>query len=173
MACTTKTARELVQEPLPGLNIGPEKTTNHALHDVVFSGTLRPWPNFYQDVEATFINHNWVGGAICAVENGPSPHSLSHEHVRIGDEHGTQGRVNQSVGQAMGGIFRSQNMDISLGDYKSCTDTPTNYKKVPDSMLRNGAGAPYAVGEIKTPWIPRHDIKQAYLDEREFRRILG
>lgn len=73
----------------------------------------------------------------------------------------------------MGGMFLSEGLDIKFGDFKTCVLLEA-YSRVPDSLVRNIAGFPLAVGEIKVPWIPLHKIRDI-LSNREvcFRQLVG
>ncbi|KAI2856178.1 hypothetical protein CBS147343_3011 [Aspergillus niger] len=165
--------RDLVLQPLPDLQVGPGSTRSGAIHDIHYKGQLAPWPNFINEVENAFRLFPWATSVVDVQEPLPAhPHSLSYEQVYIGDEHAVQGRFSQLIGQAMGGIFASQGMDIRFGDFKSCT-VEKQYKKVPDVMMRDAAGAPLAVGEEKTPWAKPHDIRLAMGRECILRHLFG
>ncbi|PYH67501.1 uncharacterized protein BO88DRAFT_426743 [Aspergillus vadensis CBS 113365] len=165
--------RDLVLQPLPDLQVGPGSTKSGAIHDVFFVGQLAPWPNFINDVENCFRLFPWATSVVDVHEPLPAlPHSLSYEQTYVGDEHSVQGRFTQLIGQAMGGIFLSQGLDIRLGDFKSCT-VEKEYQKVPDTMMRNAAGAPLVVGEEKTPWARPHDIRQPAMYMRDLELKFG
>ncbi|OJZ83508.1 hypothetical protein ASPFODRAFT_322359 [Aspergillus luchuensis CBS 106.47] len=85
----------------------------------------------------------------------------------ISDETGVQGRFNQNMGQAMGGMFLSEGLDIKFGDFKTSV-LHEAYSRVPDSLVRNIAGSPLAVGEIKVPWVPLHKIRDILSNRERF-----
>lgn len=73
----------------------------------------------------------------------------------------------------MGGMFLSEGLDIKFGDFKTCVLLEA-YSRVPDSLVRNIAGSPLAVGEFKVPWVPLHKIRDT-LSNRDgrFRWLIG
>ncbi|PYH91864.1 hypothetical protein BO71DRAFT_421253 [Aspergillus ellipticus CBS 707.79] len=136
--------QEVVLEPLPDLDIGPETTTSSARHNLHFAGKLRLWSNFVIDALNHHAIYQWSSGPVITKDPAPLvPHSLSHEQVTVGDENGAQGRFNQ--------LF---------GDYKSCVIQKST-RKTPDTMIRTTGGHPLAVGEIKTPWVDEHSFSLA------------
>ncbi|GKZ34460.1 hypothetical protein AbraIFM66950_004735 [Aspergillus brasiliensis] len=168
-------ARDLVLQALPSLQIGPEHTKNSAIHKVSFTGRMRKWDSFVSDVENFCNAFQWKGEPVSSTSSAPpAPHSLSLEQISVGDETGTQGRFNQNVGQVMGGVFLSENLDIKFGDFKSCV-LDEGYSRVPDSAMRTAAGSPLAVGEIKIPWVGSHGIRDTLMGRGEawFRRLIG
>ncbi|CDM38526.1 unnamed protein product [Penicillium roqueforti FM164] len=54
MATTRVRAKQIIQAPLPPLNVGTYRTTSSAIHKMEYVGTLSPWPNFKSTVEAIY-----------------------------------------------------------------------------------------------------------------------
>ncbi|OJI91308.1 hypothetical protein ASPTUDRAFT_52982 [Aspergillus tubingensis CBS 134.48] len=155
-------AQDLVLQALPTLQIGPGHTTSSAIHKVSFTGKMRPWDNFVSDVESLCNAFQWKGNRVANTDSAPLPHHLSREQISVGDETGAQGRFHQNVGQVMGGVFLSEGLDIKFGDFKSCVLDEV-YNRVPDSVMRRAAGSPLAVGEMKSPWVSSHRIRDTLL----------
>lgn len=155
-------AKEVVEQPLPDLCIGPSKTTSSAIHDSRFVGTLREWVRFEDLVWNACHVHNWRSHnhvLYHKTSGTPGICHLSREHVHVGDEHGVQGRFQHHIGQVVTAILSSQQNGVSFADFKASTSP---YAKNPD----------VAVGELKTPWVVAHDLSRAVRFEY-LRRVLG
>lgn len=109
-------------------------------------------------------------------QSGPSRKYLFQvEQVHVGDEHGVQGRLQQRVGQTLSVIAAQREVDFAFGDFK-CVVSP--YIKVPDCMIMSQFGAAKVVGEVKTPWVPVHNLTRKvtsadFGQEGPFRQYLG
>lgn len=59
---------------------------------------------------------------------------LYRESVVVGDEHGLQGRFQQSVGSVLGHVLVAQGSDLRFADFKSLG---SQYSKSPDVILKS------------------------------------
>lgn len=113
------------------------------MHPIYFVGLLGPWGNFVRDIQNFDASQVW---SRVVIDHELVSRGLHREKV-FGDEHGLQGRFQQSVGQ----IF-SQSIDISFGDFKP---SGVAYDKVPDvALIAKGPSILprlKAVGELKVP----------------------
>ncbi|KAJ5529182.1 hypothetical protein N7527_002575 [Penicillium freii] len=99
MATIRVRAKQIIQAPLPPLDVGAHKTTSSALHNLEYVGTLTPWPNFKSSVEAMYDAQVFSRSSTATVS--PGLHNIDPEIVCVGDEHGLQGRFQQAIGQAL------------------------------------------------------------------------
>ncbi|CAG8898356.1 unnamed protein product [Penicillium egyptiacum] len=151
---STIRAKQIVESPLPSLQIGPYHTVSSALQPLCFEGTLIPWSNFLRSVEHAHTNQNWARSRTSPYANGP--HSTEADRVHTGDEHGLQGRFQQAIGQAFGAVLEAKAINLYFADFKS---SGSNYDKIPDVVgLQDMAGITTIklVGELKTPWVIQH-----------------
>ncbi|CAI7642862.1 unnamed protein product [Penicillium palitans] len=173
------TGRTLLRKPLPPLDVGPYHTTSSALHEGRFLGTLHNWPNFFQDVKQFESNQNWSPSLL-----GWSLQSrrVDTEFVAIGDEHGLQGRFQQSVGQVVGSVLNAQNIAVKFGDFKSAdiASVYPGYTLTPDVALISTDPVDIdqikAVGELKSPWVNEHKFKKYPTAQRKaklFAQLIG
>ena len=103
----------------------------------------------------------------------PSNAHISWEQVFCGDKHGVQRRFQERVGQVMTGIFTDQGMDLGFGDFKASIP-PRPTRNVPDIACMEGTtGDLRFIGEMKTPWVIKHDLEEIMLDIQVLRRALG
>jgi hypothetical protein len=103
-------AKAVLKKSCPDLARGVKNTTSSAIHDSVFVGTLRRWPNFEVDVENTCASFNWtqLGQVLSHKPNGiPGPAYLSYEHIICGDVTGVQGRFQNNVRQVMSAALQA------------------------------------------------------------------
>ncbi|KAJ5186504.1 hypothetical protein N7449_011268 [Penicillium cf. viridicatum] len=173
------TGRTLLRKPLPPLDVGPYHTTSSALHEGRFFGTLHNWPNFFQDVKQFENNQDWSPSLL-----GWSLQSrrVDTEFVAIGDEHGLQGRFQQSVGQVVGSVLNAQNIAVKFGDFKSAdiASVYPGYTLTPDVALISTDPVDInqikAVGELKSPWVNEHKFKKYPTAQRKaklFAQLIG
>jgi hypothetical protein len=119
---------------------------------------LKQWVGFEKLVWNACDSHNWLRRAHVLYHKTPGKDGkchLSNEHVRVGDEHGVQGRFQQHIGQVVTAILSSQQNGLVFTDFKASTST---YAKVPDVAGINQLGVLYFVGELKTPWVRAHNL---------------
>ncbi|RHZ61492.1 hypothetical protein CDV55_105047 [Aspergillus turcosus] len=147
--------REAVLQGLPPLFRGPNQTKSSALHKLEFVGRLRQWPNFLGQVIQTDQREVWSPKVIKYTQQG---RDLEAETVLVGDEHGVQGRFQQSVGQVVGKILDAQGINAHFADFKCLGGA---YRNTPDVILMNG-NALEAIGELKVLWVDMHVIEDAY-----------
>ncbi|OGM47973.1 hypothetical protein ABOM_002740 [Aspergillus bombycis] len=141
----------IVQDRLPDLLIGIKHTTSHALHPITFTGVLRHWPKFEQDVETTYLNFRWNRRVVDHQQKSGkvSMWNIRLEQTAVGDEMGVQGRWSQNINQIMSAVFLSQDIDLHLGDFRATT---RNYTKTPDvAAASRSTGELRLVGELKAP----------------------
>ncbi|KAJ5458271.1 hypothetical protein N7475_009659 [Penicillium sp. IBT 31633x] len=156
---STIRAKQIVESPLPSLQIGPYHTVSSALQSVSFEGTLIPWSNFLRSVESVHTNQNWARSRTSPYSNGP--HTTEADRVHIGDEHGLQGRFQQAIGQAFGAVLEAKSINLYFADFKS---SGSNYENIPDVVGLQDVGGNTnikLVGELKTPWVIKHDLHLA------------
>ncbi|KAB8265814.1 hypothetical protein BDV32DRAFT_144337 [Aspergillus pseudonomiae] len=155
--------QQLIKLPLPDLAGGPGNTKSCALHKY-FVGSMEEWPNFVEEARAAVQLAGITGDTpviswtsrVAATEA-----NINAEHVVVGAESGVQGRVQQNIGQAMGAICKSINIDMRFADYKAAA-APWIDRKVPDMICMTTAGHLRIVGEIKTPWVKAHKLARLF-----------
>lgn len=81
----TTRAKQIIQAPLPPLNVGTYRTTSSALHNLKYIGTLSPWPNFKSSVQAIYNAQVFSRSSTAAVS--PSLHNIDPKIVCVRDEH--------------------------------------------------------------------------------------
>ncbi|KAB8226354.1 hypothetical protein BDV33DRAFT_186469 [Aspergillus novoparasiticus] len=148
-------ASAIVQNGLVDLFRGISHITNNALHPITFTGALRPWPNFHQDVETAYLNFLRI--------------------PRVIDRQQASGRFEQTAGQhvnwVISAVFLSKIIDVQIGEFRATT---SRYSKVPGMAGASPViGALRFVGKLKVPWVGKHDLSEAMGDEDIFRHILG
>jgi hypothetical protein len=164
-------SRDVVRDALPPLCVSQHHTTSSALHPISFVGPLRKWQDFIRDVKSFGESQRW---SRIVIDHELVSRDLNREKVWLGDEHGLQGRFQQSVGQTVGATLEAQSIDISFGDFKA---SGVAYDKVPDCALI--ATNPFvlprlkAIGELKVPWVPDHDFWNYYDDDGGMRNLLA
>ncbi|KOS42674.1 hypothetical protein ACN38_g6420 [Penicillium nordicum] len=164
------TGRTLLRKPLPPLDVGPYHTTSSALHEGRFLGTLHNWPNFFQDVKQFENNQDWSPRLLgWSLQN----RMVDAEFVAMGDEHGIQGRFQQSVGQVVGSVLNAQNIAVKFGDFRSAdiASVYPGYTLMPDVALISTDPVDInqikAVGELKSPWVNEHKFKKYSTAQRK------
>ncbi|CEJ55195.1 hypothetical protein PMG11_01464 [Penicillium brasilianum] len=156
-------AKEATAANLPPLLVGQHHTESSALHSLYFLGPLSRWSNFLRAVEATSNTQTWSPRVIKYTQR------LDEEAVQVGDEHGVQGRFQQSLGSLMGHVFKAQSIDLHFADFK-CLGS--SYTDVPDVILKNSNNELKVIGELKAPWIEQHKLGGFY-NEDELRQLLA
>ncbi|PYI10687.1 hypothetical protein BO78DRAFT_403753 [Aspergillus sclerotiicarbonarius CBS 121057] len=175
MAPKGLTAKEVVQRPIPALAVGVNYTRSSALHPILFVGALAPWPDFEVSVRQTIESFRWYRRVVQHEQRSGyiPPWNVTIEHTRVGDEGEVQGRFNQHVSQLGSAVFRSQEIDLVLGDFRATTAA---YRRVPDvAAATTSSGQLRFVGELKTPWVHDHKLAEALGggNERHVRHIFG
>ncbi|KAJ5972898.1 uncharacterized protein N7479_002816 [Penicillium vulpinum] len=168
---STIRAKQIVESPLPSLQIRPYHTVSSALQRMSFVGTLIPWSNFLRSVESVHKNQNWARPRTSPYTNGP--HTTEPDRVHIGDEHGLQGRFQQAIGQAFGAVLEAKSINLYFADFKS---SGSNYENIPDVVgLQDVGGSTNIklVGELKTPWVFNHDLHTAIRRLRDLRQKIA
>jgi hypothetical protein len=105
--------------------------------------------------------------------------SVDEEQVFVSNERGVQGRVEGRAGLVLGAAFRAQQRDLVLGDSRGALPPYRGYSRQPDFVMKTSSDAAKIVGEAKTHWIDKHDIRKALLNfeagisDRLFRHQLG
>lgn len=172
MATTRIRVKQILQSPLPPLNQGSSKTSSSALHRLRYVGSLGPWPNFQNQVEAAYNAQAFSRSTTSPVS--PGPHQVDPDIVSVGDEHGLQGRFQQAIGQVLGVALEAQGINLSFGDFK-CSGII--YENIPDviglSRTIQGNDELSLIGELKVPWVLAHSISDAYHTPKGLRRLLG
>ncbi|KAJ5206559.1 hypothetical protein N7491_002826 [Penicillium cf. griseofulvum] len=172
------TSADMLQRPLPDINVGPNCTQSDAIHHIKYVGPLRPWATFKPEVIATFQNTNWSPVPLStSFVNSPTLGPLETEHILCGDETGLQGRFEERVGQVLGVVFEVNQIDLVFGDFK-CTTNALTYRKTPDIIIMRPNGSSYVVGEIKTFWVYEHQLARVtarfnFGEEKFLRQVLG
>ncbi|KAJ5554741.1 hypothetical protein N7535_007187 [Penicillium sp. DV-2018c] len=126
--------RQILQEPLPPLQMGPLMTRSSAIHRTA-------------SVRQTVDCRQWMDVLV--------PHVQTSEYVHVADEHGVQGRFQERVGQVLSHISHNHPLSFAFGDSKCA---PSTTSKTPDFIVMDGAGRSIVVDEIKTLWIEEHQI---------------
>ncbi|KAJ5815658.1 hypothetical protein N7474_007435 [Penicillium riverlandense] len=160
MVGKSKRAKNVVDERLPPLKRGPKSTTSSALHQIKYAGRLEQWITFQKEVTEAVNQQEWHQhpGIVGYGPSGqPGHHNVAHEQVCVGDETGVQGRFQQNVGQAMSAVFSSQSYDLRFADFKC---SASSYSRTPDSIIMDSQGSIKAVGELKAPWVPDHQVNK-------------
>jgi hypothetical protein len=88
-------AKEVVEERIPDLHLGPRTTESPAIRDLTFKGPLKLWDTFHREVLATHQQWPWRKSSASLTHRPLGPRNafnLANEHVLVGDEHGVQGR---------------------------------------------------------------------------------
>ncbi|KAJ5531802.1 hypothetical protein N7527_005195 [Penicillium freii] len=122
-------ARDVVHNALPQLHVSENHTKSSAWHPIYFVGPLAPWGNFVRDVQNFDASQVW---SRVVIDHELVSRDLHREKVWLGDEHGLQGRFQQSVGQIVGAALEAQSINITFGDFKA---SGVAYDKVPDVAL--------------------------------------
>lgn len=175
MVGRSERAKQVVEKRIPPLKRGPGGTRSSALHEIKYIGPLHKWTSFERDVSAALDQQDWHRHT-CIVAYSPSgptgPHNIANEQVYVGDETGVQGRFQQNIGQTMSAVFGSQGYDIAFADFKS---SGHSYQRTPDIIIMDAQGNIKAVGELKAPWVPEHQLNILMLPGRmaDFRRAIG
>ncbi|KAJ5542814.1 hypothetical protein N7535_005238 [Penicillium sp. DV-2018c] len=155
----THSASGLILEPLPNLDLSARCTASHALHRIKFIGALGQWTHFNAEAARTYNSQAWNPREIAARLTADfHTGSVDEEQVFVSDERGVQGRLEGRAGIALGAVLGAQNQDLKLGASKGALPPYPGYKKAPDFVLMTSAHKAKVVGEVKTPWIPEHNI---------------
>lgn len=164
-------AQDVIREALPPLLVSQHHTTSSALTNKTFIGPLREWTTFLRDVQSFHKSQRWsrkiVGHELVSRD-------VHRERVYVGDEHGLQGRFQQSVGQVVGSALEAQSTQIVFGDFKAAG---VHYNLVPDFALISTDPSDThklkAIGELKVPWVPVHDFESYEGHEADMRKLLA
>ncbi|KAJ5968738.1 hypothetical protein N7501_004986 [Penicillium viridicatum] len=159
--------REVAAQALPPLPQGRNHTKSNALHDIEYVGELRHWFDFLRFVEGYTQGQRWSNKVIKYTSRSGDHEAESH---LIGDETGLQGLFNHSVGFIVGKILEAQSINLQFADFK-CLGHP--YSNTPDSILMTSSAQLRIVGELKVPWVPAHEMSEAYTDETMLRYLLA
>jgi hypothetical protein len=156
------------------LELGESHTTSSALHlNLDFHGDLQPWPNFSRAVQTMHESHTWRNKCLnLTLLGGDDPYTYGN--VEVGDEHGVQGRFHKYFGDPLNAVFKSHQMGIRFGDFKSAKST---YSGIPDVIVRdnnpNHNHNVIVVGELKVPWVSDHTIGDKLDLEKALRKLLA
>lgn len=172
MAHESIRARQIVESPLSSLQIGSHHTTSSAIQKLRFVGTLVEWPDFFQKVENANNQQPWS-----RLSRQPprtfGRHTVEPERVRVGDEHGLQGRFQQAIGHELGEALQFRGTDLYFADFKCSGSTYENIPDVVGLRYDHGATEIKLVGELKAPWINDHDLPGALSYEKSLRRKIA
>lgn len=157
-------AKDATSSSIPPLLIGKHHTTSSALHNLGYKGPLRRWSNFLRAVETDSKTRNWSRRVIKYNER------LDEEVVEVGDEHGVQGRFQQSIGTVLGHVFRAQSIDLTFADFKTLG---SSYYGTPDVIIKSSNNELKVVGELKAPWIEDHRLRDFGPKDADLRRLLA
>ena len=167
-------AKQVVEEAVADLQIGPAKTTSLALHDLRFVGPLVPWKNFKNDVRDTYQNASWEEHQ-AILKHRPKGttgiHRVERELLFCGNELSVQGRFMQNIGQIMSVISSAMGQNLVFGDINSCINRK-DPRLMPDVAFMTPQGLLRGLGEIKAPWVPQHCLKKAS-NNGMLRKVLG
>lgn len=97
----------------------------------------------------------------------------SNGQTLVGEEAGVQFRFMQDIGRFIASIFRAYGIDAIFSDYRLSTNSPTHDNVPGVAIIPDSDGTPRVVGELKVPWIDKHILEDAMLNEHRFRHILG
>jgi hypothetical protein len=103
----------------------------------------------------------------------PGPHNINQDTVHVGDEHGVQGRFQQAIGEALGAVLEAMLVPVFFADFKSSGSTYTN---TPDVVALRSVGNDTTikvVGELKVPWVWRHNLQTASEDITRLRVLVA
>lgn len=171
MASTVR-AKQIVEGPLPQLQVGPFFTKSNAIQQITYTGALVEWSDFLGLVESKHLSQRWERTPRTS-RHANGPHTFERERIHIGDEQGLHGRFQQAIGHALGAVLEAKSVDLYFGDFK-CSGS--KYPNTPDIVaLQNGSDGPKIklVGELKVPWVEAHDLQDAIKDEFLLRRIIA
>lgn len=167
-------AKQVVEEAVADLQIGPVKTTSVALHDLRFVGPLVPWQNFKNDVRNTYQNTSW-GEHQANLKHRPKGttifHHVERELVFCGNELSVQGRFMQNIGQIMSVISSAMGQNLVFGDINSCINRK-DPRLISDVAFMTPQGLLRGLGEVEALWAPQHCLKKA-ADDGMLRKVLG
>ena len=170
-------APAVLQQRCPDLRLSMNHTTTGALHLTSFVGTLEHWSDFKTDVLNAMRSARLHQSRYILDYRGaglPGQANLKHEHVYCGDETGVQGRWQANVGAAVSAAFKACDENMAYADYKASAGVPALQGKVPDLVLLDTVTRSLLFsGEVKTPWVPAHNLANGLLEERRLRRLLG
>lgn len=139
------TVGQATRSTIPRLLVGDHHTTSTALHPLKYQAILRPWPSFRMNVQAMDAAMRWSNRTVHYTE---SSRRLDEEIVHVGDEHGVQGRFQQSVGSVIGHVCAAQGIDIHFADFK-CIGSP--YTNIPDVILKALTMSSKPLARLKYP----------------------
>lgn len=158
-----------VESSVPDLITCQHRTTSSALHDRLFTGDLRPWPNFLADVETTHRNHVWRRKVLGYKLKVRDPYEYANSEV--GEEAGVQSRFQKFIGDVLNAIFKSQSINLGFSDWKC---VPSNYSGKPDGAIKTANPCVLkVVGELKVHWVEAHCIDDALEDGDQLKELLA
>ncbi|KAJ5513456.1 hypothetical protein N7463_003008 [Penicillium fimorum] len=170
---STINPKKAVESAAPALNTSQHHTNSSALHSIYFVGDLQPWPDFLSAVQACHENRTWRQQTLCYMIQARDLYAYGN--VEVCDEHGVQGRFQKFFGDVLNTIFESQytteeNINIRFAGFKCIQST---YSGTPDVILKDINHALKIVGELKAPWIGKHQMKRRIANTRLLREILA
>lgn len=173
-----RTARDLLWDSIPNLNTGPHHTRSSALHPIIFLGQLSRWTNFPAEVSHAVNSLVWnnlivsfhSGGLV-----GVAPDPIRRDYLEVGQESGVQGRFSERIAQVISLVACAEMQPFHFADAKCL---PNTYRKEPDALIKQMSGERMVVVEVKTGWLPSHDLEAEvalaeYGNDRELRVLLG
>lgn len=164
-------AQQIILAPLPPLNVGTHRTTDSALQNLKYVGTLSPWPDFRSSVEAMY--NAQVFGRSSTDAASPCPYNEGPEFICIGSERSLRNRFQQAIGQVLGVALEAQGVDLHFADF-ACAGL--QYDHVPDivglSITAQGTEL-RLVGEVMVPWVPEHSLSRVYGQTERLRHVFG
>lgn len=166
--------RDIVQRALPPLDRGMSTTTSVAWGPNHFAGNLQLWDSFEQDVKARYNATRWTTHIVSYTSGQPPrPTSTDTELVACGDENGVQGGLLENLGQSMTAVCLAAGIQLKFGMYIATVDRLTGALR-PDVAIMTTTGYGQAVGEVKTPWVQQHQLRNAVSRGGLFlRQVLG
>jgi hypothetical protein len=141
-------------------------------------GILEHWSSFGAEVLATYQDTPWqtLNATIKYRSRNPdNPAAIDSEHFLCGGEPGVQARMQSNLAQVMSAVCAASGVDLTFGDYYSTTDRATG-ASTPDMAIMTSAGEIRALGELKVPWVPDHQLLAAIErpdSSQSLRHILG
>lgn len=114
-------SHDIIQEPLPHVCYGKNRTRHASVSDFVFSGIHHSWGGFENEVRKNFLAQQWGDSIISVRRSRPDPIDLSNEMFLVGNELSLSGRFVQQVLHLMTAAGQDLRIPIRLGITKQST----------------------------------------------------
>lgn len=162
------TLEALVEDTLPDLNTGVNRTSHNAWHNIYYIGKLGNWSSFARTVREAklMIGHDSTILGYTMVT--PRIYNIHNEQLICGDEASIQARFQHHVGHIMTAVYQCLDIEAKFSDAAACSE---DLGGIPDIVCLESFGKVLLVGEVKTWW--NHDLTKAYMDTMFLRKALG